>query len=257
MTSFVEVDGLRIRVERAGAGHPVLLLHGWGASAEAMRMIAEDLARNYDVAALDFPGHGKSSPPPEPWRVSNFTALTLKVMDQLGLKQPHVIAHSFGGRVVIKLAAENPQRISRLVLTGAAGLPPERTHGQRARLKVAGIGKRVKRTLGDTSVSRWLESRWVHHVASADYQAASGTMRGTLVNIVAEDLSDWLPRIEAPTLLIWGAEDRDTPLSSGQRMAALIPSSELVVLEGGGHFAYAEQYSKFRLHLQRFLRESA
>jgi len=257
MTSFVDVDGLRIRIERAGTGQPVLLLHGWGASADTMRMILEDLARTYDVAAIDFPGHGKSTAPPEPWRVSDFTALTLKVMDHLTFKRAHVIAHSFGGRVVIKLAAENPARVSRLVLTGAAGLPPQRTQGQRARLKVASIGKRVKRTLGDSGVSRWLESRWVHHVASADYQAASGTMRGTLVNIVAEDLSDWLPRIQAPTLLIWGDEDRDTPLSSGRRMASLIPGSELVVLEGAGHFAYAEQYSKFRLHLQRFLRENA
>lgn len=256
MTEFVEACGVKVRVERAGSGPAVLLLHGWGASSEAMRVIFEDLRRNHDVAALDFPGHGKSAALAGPWRVSDFVELTLGVMNAISFARPDVIAHSFGARVAIKMAAEHAERVGRMVLTGAAGLPPRRTRGQRARLALASAGKRLKRALGDTRLSRWLESRWVHHVASADYRAASGAMRGTLVNIVGEDLSEFLPRIASPVLLVWGSEDRDTPLSSGERMRDLIPGSELVVLEGAGHFAYAEQYSKFRLHVQRFLREA-
>lgn len=255
---MLDIGGIPIRARREGSGSPVLVLHGWGASIEAMQLITAELARGgHEAVAIDFPGHGKSAPPPGPWHVSDFKHCLLRVMDELRIPSADVIAHSFGGRVTIKLASENPERVGRLVLTGAAGLPPRRTRGQKARMRLASLGKRVKKVLGDGSLSRWLESRWVHHVASDDYRAASGVMRATLVNIVAEDLTEYLKRIKAPTILIWGSEDHDAPLSSGQTMSRLIPGAELVVLPGGGHFAYAEQFAKFRLHMNRFLRGGA
>ncbi|MEP7367744.1 MAG: alpha/beta hydrolase [Acidobacteriota bacterium] len=254
----LNIDGIAIRIRRAGAGAPVLILHGWGASTEAMQMIVEEVARGgYEAVAIDFPGHGQSAPPPRAWHVFDFKQFLLRLMDELRIEAPHIIAHSFGCRVTIKLASENPDRVNRLVMTGAAGLPPRRTRGQKARMRLASVGKKVKSALGDGALSRWLESRWVHHVASADYRAASGVMRATLVHIVGEDLTEDLKRIQAPTILIWGSEDHDAPLSSGESMAHLIPAAELVVLEGGGHFAYAEQFSKFRLHMNRFLRGGA
>ena len=255
---MLDIDGIALRARREGAGPPVLVLHGWGASIEAMQLITGEVARGgYEAIAIDFPGHGKSAPPPEAWHVSDFKQCLLRVMDELRIPSADVVAHSFGCRVTIKLAAENPERVGRLILTGAAGLPPRRTRGQKARMRLASLGKRVKKLLGDGALSRWLESRWVHHVASADYRAASGVMRATLVQIVAEDLTDYLMRIKAPTILIWGSEDHDAPLSSGETMSRLIPGAELVVMQGGGHFAYAEQFSKFRLHMNRFLRGAA
>ena len=255
---MLTIDGRAVRAVRTGQGAPVFVLHGWGASVEAMHTITDELARGgYEAIAVDFPGHGQSEPPPETWHVSDFKQWLLQVMDAMGVARASIVAHSFGCRVTIQLAAEHPARVGRLVMTGAAGLPPRRTRGQKARMRLASVGKKVKRVLGDGGLSRWLESRWVHHVASADYRAASGVMRSTLVQIVGEDLTDYLKRIAAPTLLIWGSEDHDAPLSSGETMAKLIPGAELVVLEGGGHFAYAEQFSKFRLHMNRFLRDGA
>lgn len=255
---MIDIDGMALRAWRTGRGSPVLVLHGWGASIEAMQPIADELARGgHEAVALDFPGHGQSAPPPHPWGVSDFKRWLVRAMDKLEIGRAAVVAHSFGCRVSIKLASENPGRVERLILTGAAGLPPRRTRGQKVRLRMASIGKKVKGALGDGPLSRWLESRWVHHVASADYRAASGVMRATLVHIVGEDLTEDLKRITAPTLLIWGSADHDTPLSSGQAMARLIPGAEFVVLEGGGHFAYAEQFPKFRLHMNRFLRGGA
>lgn len=255
---MLSLDGMPFRVRRAGNGPPVLVLHGWGASLDAMQMITAELARSgFEAIALDFPGHGQSAPPPEAWRVSDFQRWLTGVMDLLAIPRAAIVAHSFGCRVSIRLASEQPARVSRLLLTGAAGLPPRRTRGQKARLALASAGKTLKHALGDGALSRWLESRWVRHAASADYRAASGVMRATLVHIVAEDLSEHLPRIAAPTLLVWGSQDRDTPLSSGQAMARLISGAELIVLDGGGHFAYAEQFPKFRLHMNRFLRANA
>ena len=244
---------VRIRYWRAGKGESVLILHGWGASLEAVRILFDDLAPAFDTIAIDFPGHGQSPAPAEAWTVSDFRDLVVLLLDKLGVDQTNIVAHSFGGRVAIKLASAHPERVNRMVLTGAAGIPPRRTRGQKARLALARWGKKVRGMLGDGALAKWMETRWIYYVASADYARASGPMRATLVNVVGEDLSPLMAGVKAKTLLIWGSEDKDTPLSSGRMMASLIPGSELVVLDGGGHFAYAEQFSKFRLHMRKFL----
>jgi pimeloyl-ACP methyl ester carboxylesterase len=78
-------------------------------------------------------------------------------------------------------------------------------------------------------------------------------MRGTLVRVVNEDVRDLLPRIAAPTLLIWGELDDSTPLADGQIMEALIPDAGLVVFPSAGHFAYADDYDRFARVASNFL----
>jgi pimeloyl-ACP methyl ester carboxylesterase len=252
--SWISLGEARVRYRRAGKGETVLILHGWGASIEAMHMIFNDLARSFDACVMDLPGHGQSPAPAVPWTVSDYANLVRTFMKRLEIPRGHFVAHSFGCRVSIKIAAETPELVQRMLLTGAAGVPPRRTRRQRFRLALARAGKRVKALLGEGAIARWLGTRWIYYAASADYARATGVMRATLVNVVGEDLTASLPLVKAPTLLVWGDLDHDTPLSSGRLMQSRIPGSELVVLEGGGHFAYAEQYAKFRLHMLRFLR---
>jgi pimeloyl-ACP methyl ester carboxylesterase len=80
-------------------------------------------------------------------------------------------------------------------------------------------------------------------------------MRGTFRAVIAEDLTDRLPRISAPTLLVWGEKDEDTPLWMAHRMEELIPDAGLVVLEGAGHYSYADSPRQFRAVARRFLME--
>jgi pimeloyl-ACP methyl ester carboxylesterase len=91
-------------------------------------------------------------------------------------------------------------------------------------------------------------------VASRDY-ANAGPLRDTFVRLVNEDLTAILPRIASPTLLVWGADDTETPLSAAKVMERLIPQARLVVLQHAGHFSYLDQYGKFRLLVRQFLRE--
>ena len=90
---------------------------------------------------------------------------------------------------------------------------------------------------------------------SADYRAASGVMRGTLVRIVNEDLTPVLPTLHLPVLLIWGDQDTETPLEDGRLMERLIPDAGLVVFEGAGHYAYLEQPDRFCRIVEVFLRD--
>ena len=121
--------------------------------------------------------------------------------------------------------------------------------------------ERELRALADNGLTRRLMGKrvdvWreklVQKFGSADYKALSATMRPTFNRVIAQDLRGVLPRIMASTLLIWGTEDRDTPLWMGEVMAKEIPDAALVRLEGCGHFAYLEKYADFRAIAWKFL----
>lgn len=251
-STFISIGGIKLRYKSAGTGEQILLLHGWGGSIESFGLVFEDLVRSYAVTAFDFPGHGESELPPRAWGGQDFSELTLQFMDALRLKSPNIIAHSFGGRVTIRLAATNPDRVSKLILVNSAGVILERTFKYHARLLAAKVGKLLFESLGPRGdgLRRWLYS----HIASKDYLAA-GPLRSTFVRIVNEDITHILPQIKARTLLIWGEHDTETPLSSAHVMERLIPNARLVILKHAGHYSYIDQFGKFRLIVQRFLRE--
>ena len=239
----MDIDGLTIRYLRAGSGPQVLLLHGWGGSIESLQPVIQALAPQFDTTALDFPGHGRSSLPPKPWHVSDFLDITMKLMDRLGLARPHVVAHSFGGRVTIQLAAAHPERAGKLLFTAGAGVAPRPT-----------LRRTLKRTAVTVARSLRINSRIGSKLASRDYLNA-GELRATLSLVVAEDLTPLLSSIRSRCLLVWGDRDQETPLYMGQTMKARIPDSELIVFPGAGHFPYLDERNKFNLHALRFLRD--
>lgn len=246
------MHGIKVRYKVAGVGEHVLLLHGWGCSIESMGMVFDDLARDYAVLAIDLPGHGASDLPPTAWGVADYAELVLDVMQALHWQRPHIIAHSFGGRVTIKLASAHPDRVGKIVLVNSAGVRPPRSLQYYLRVMVAKTGKMLARHGG-----RWgamLRDRLYTTIASRDYLNA-GPLRDTFTRIVKEDLRPLLPHITSPTLLIWGEHDKDVPASSAMVMKQRIPQAELVIFKNAGHFAYLDQYSKFRLVVRRFLRE--
>jgi pimeloyl-ACP methyl ester carboxylesterase len=241
------IDGVEIHYELEGPeGAPcVLLLHGWGGCIGSMGPVKLHLlSLGRRTLALDFPGHGESGEPPCPWSVTEYTDLTLKLLDELGIEKCDIVAHSFGGRVSILLSSRHPQRIGKMALTGAAGLIPKRGAKYYLRVYKHKLGKKLAKI-------RWI-NRLFHldekarNAGSADYRSLkSDVMRGTFVRVVNQDLKGCLKAIQAPTLLIWGSEDDQTPLYFGQIMEKNIPDAGLVVFEGAGHFAYLEQSQRF------------
>jgi pimeloyl-ACP methyl ester carboxylesterase len=251
-SSYLNIDGINIRYKTAGVGEPVLLLHGWGGSIESMGVVFADLATQYTVYAIDFPGHGESGLPPTAWGVLDYAESVLHLMDALDLQRPHILAHSHGGRVTLQLASAYPDRVGKLILVNSAGVRPPRPLTYYGRVWLAKLGKILARYGG-----RWgntVRDRIYKTVASSDY-AHAGPLRDTFVRLVREDLTLLLPTVKAPTLLIWGADDKDTPVSCARVMERLIPRAQLVILQNAGHFSYLDQYGKFRLIVSRFLRD--
>jgi pimeloyl-ACP methyl ester carboxylesterase len=256
--SFLQIAGLKIRYRLAGRGPDVLLLHGWGGSIESFHPLIQGLSASFRTLTLDFPGHGQSDLPPSPWHVSDFLACTLEFMDRLELTSPHIVAHSFGGRVAIKLAAVHPERAAHLLMTAAAGIPARASLGvQWKRTMGAAAGKVQAALRRFPGANRWIEpvrERLFGYVASRDYRNA-GPLRETLKHVLAEDLTPLLPAVRSKTLLIWGDQDAETPLEIGRKMSMLIPDSELIVFPGSGHFPYLDHTNKFLLLANRLFRE--
>ena len=90
---------------------------------------------------------------------------------------------------------------------------------------------------------------------SQDYKDSEGIMRQTMVKVINDDLSHLLPLIKAPSLLIWGENDQDTPVYMGQEMEKAIPDSGLVIIKGAGHYSYLDNYDQFRAVIKVFLKD--
>jgi pimeloyl-ACP methyl ester carboxylesterase len=237
----------------SGSGPAVVLLHGWGATKELMLPISRRLA-DFRTVIPDLPGFGDTPAPPSAWGPDEYAAWVLTLLDRLGIDRVHIVGHSNGGRIAIALAAGRPDRVGRLVLADSAGIRPRHglAHWWRVRtfkmLRAASRASRLPRSMRERAERRAAAR------GSADYRAASGTVRASMVRLVNADMRPQLSRLRASTLLIWGERDQETPLSDARTMEKLIPDSGLVVFEACGHFAYAEQPDRFARIVDVFLR---
>lgn len=256
----MQISGVNMHYELAGSGEKrVVLLHGWGCSGKLMKPVADALAADMTVMSVDFPAHGDSGRPPEPWGVPEFAACLLQLLRKTEFLPCSVIAHSFGGRVTIELASQDAALFERIILTGAAGIRPQ-SGGKSSRRtttykRLKAMAEALKKTKLFTPLAeKWQESL-VQKYGSKDYAALDPEMRKTFVKVVNYDQSEKLPSIRNSTLLIWGDGDTETPLWMGQKMEKEIPDSALIVLEGGTHFAYLEQVGRFNAIARSFLIE--
>lgn len=254
------ICGTTIHFEMLGEhGSRVLLLHGWGCDLTMMKPLGEQLSKEHIVLMVDFPGHGQSGQPPEPWGVPEYAGSLEELLDKLQFAPCSVIAHSFGCRVATWLAAEKPELFTRMIFTGAAGIKPhpseesQRRNRQYKRLKqYCGY---IRKIPGFSRTAADLEEKLRRKYGSPDYNALDEEMRKTFIKIINQDLSEYYSRIRQSTLLIWGDEDKETPLWMGKQMASSIPDAGLVVLEGGSHFAFLEQFQRFLTISLHFLKE--
>ncbi|WP_199425114.1 alpha/beta fold hydrolase [Actinotalea solisilvae] len=227
MLTVLAGDVLADRV--GGSPARVLALHGWGRSGADFARVLDGT----DGLAVHLPGFGPTAPPPEAWGSVEYAEHLAAALDGLGDTRPAVVvAHSFGGRVAVRLAARRPDLVAALVLTGVPlvrATPPPRP---RLALRVA---KRLHaaHVLPSVVVDRLRRSG-----GSADYQAAQGVLRGVLVRVVGEDYREDLARVAAsgvPVDLVWGELDDAAPLAGARLAAELLPGASLTVVPGAGH----------------------
>ncbi len=251
MNILIDEYNINYKITGPEDGPVIVMLQGWGTSLDLYDYVAESLNDSYRFVQFDFPGFGESDEPREPWNVQAYADFFCKFMEALDIKEAALMGHSYGGRVILKLAdmmerGEVPFKVTRLVLIDSAGIMPERSTAQKAKIKRY---RRMRKFLTSKPIHAMFPEvidYWMSKQGSEDYRNASPMMKKCLVMAVNEDQRESLPKIKQESLLIWGSLDDATPLSDGQLMEEKIPNAALIVFEGSGHYSFLEQPVKFR-----------
>lgn len=218
----------------------MLFLHGYMSSKESFSSQIEYFSKFYKVTALDFLGFGKSGALTAPFSVGDYAVWTKKVIQDLRLERPSVIAHSFGCRVALKMAESDGQVFDKIILTGPAGVILKR--GLKYKLKVKTY-RFVKKF-----APKFAERKF----GSAEYRALSPLMKESYKKIVNEDLLGVASRVENPVLIIEGKQDKTTPIAEARAYLNVLPNGKLKLIDGG-HFAFLEHPLAFNLLVEEFL----
>lgn len=249
----IKISGVNFHYRAEGRGRAVVLMHGWGCDRTVFAQLYGALTPFFRVYAVDFPGFGLSGAPAEVWGIEEYTACFEEFVRTAGIENPVLVGHSFGGRVAILFASRNP--VHKVILVDAAGIRPRRTLKYYLKIYSYKLYKRLlPLAVGRGRAERMLD-RYRRKVGSSDYNALNGTMRRILVKVVNEDLRSFLPRIGAPTLLIWGDLDTATPIGDARIMERAIPDAGLVVFPGASHFSFLERPGQFLAVVDNFLNE--
>lgn len=223
-----------------GQGKDIVFLHGYLSSKESFYPQIEYFSRYFRVTAFDFPGFGEGGELTSAYSVSDYADWLEAKLKETGIVFPHVIAHSFGGRVAVKCLSRG-ELFDRAVLCGCAGIIPKRTLSYRMRVKTYKFVKKI--------APRYAEK----HFGSEEYKSLSPVMRESYKKIVNEDLRADACNITRPVLFVNGENDGETPVSSAEIYVSCVKGSRLFVMKGCGHFAHLDDSFAFNLAAEEFL----
>lgn len=214
-------------------------MHGYLSSKEAFTYQIEYFSRFYRVTAVDFLGFGQSGELKTPFSVGDYAAWLKEVLTLLEVKNPHIIAHSFGCRVAVKMLS-NGYEADKILLTGPAGVILKRGFSYRAKVRLYRIVRRF--------APRFAEKRF----GSAEYRGLSPVMKESYKKIVNEDLREAAREVKNEVLIVEGKADTTTPLREAEAYLAAFPYAKLHMIEGG-HFAFVDSPLAFNLIAEEFL----
>jgi len=250
--SFVEVRGTRLNLRRGGRGAPLLFLHGPQGFAGSDAAV-ERLAQHFDVLAPDHPGFGKSDAADWLDDVPDLSFFYLDLLAALGLDRVAVVGHSLGGWIALEMAVRATARIRALVLAAPAGI---RIVGvPRADMFIVSPDELAKLLFAGDGAAAWMAGQQgtPEQQDSLDKNRFAAAKLCWQPRLFDPKLEKWLHRIDRPTRILWGAEDKIIPPAYGNRLAELVPGASLAVIPGAGHMLHVEAAQKFADEAQRFI----
>ena len=233
--NYVEVAGAKVHMLTRGSGDAALSLHsiegnlGWLPYLDA-------LSQDACVYAPTHPGYGSSERPEWLETISDLARFYLWMLQELGLDKVHLIGGFMGGWIAAEMAVMCPQALSSLTLIGTAGMRPG--EGEIADIFLLGEDETISQAIGESDIV----------TAAIEREEPITRIRGREMTtrlcwkpyMHDPSLIHLLPRVEAPTLVVWGENDRIVPVSAGERIAAAMPNARLEVVEGAGHLPHIE-----------------
>jgi pimeloyl-ACP methyl ester carboxylesterase len=277
---FTEVDGLTVHYkawglpQEAAATVPTafVLLHGFGASTFSWREVAEPLATRMPVVAFDRPAFGLTERPlawsgADPYAPETQAALTVALLDELGIERAVLVGHSAGGTIAALVAARYPERVAAIVLEDPAifaGGPPRFLTPIFRTPQLRRIGPLIARNLGGSAGDDFIRNAWhdPSKITPAIYEGYRTPLRAEdwdtalWLLTVAErpaDVPSVVSEIAAPTLFLTGDDDRIVPPEDTSRAATLVRGATLVTVEACGHIPHEEQPQAFLDAVEAFV----
>lgn len=263
--SMIHVDGVGIHYIERGHGWPLVLIHGLGESIYNFRHNIPALAERFRVLALDLKGFGFSDRPPDAdYSLASQAQLVRNFMIRLGVQQASVLGHSMGGAIAMRLAANFPERVERLILV---------TSGHNGRLVPGWAGSLLAQPLVEGLVVFALHNRTLREtlwrtgcydpavltpdVKEAYYQPSriQGSARAIakVLGDMARERPVDLARVHQPALLLWGAEDQWLRLSHAKRLLQALPNAELQIIDRARHMVLEERAEEANRAIVSFL----
>lgn len=263
MLQHVVVDGLRLAYRRVGEGPPVVLLHGGLSDSREWQAQLRALGDEHTVVAWDAPGCGESDDPPPTFRMADYARCLEGLIDVLGLDGPHVVGLSFGSVVALALYERAPALPRSLVLVSAyAGWKGSLSRDEVA-ARLEGVERDLQRSPADL-VGSWVPTLFTDRAPRAIVDELAAILLDfhpvgarTMAHAMADaDLRSVLPRIDVPTLLVYGEEDVRSPGAVASELRDRVPAAQLVRLPGVGHQCNVEDADAFTAVLREFLRRA-
>lgn len=237
------IKGLKINYIVLGGGTPLLILPGWGSASERWERVGDLLSESgFKVVIPDLPGFGQSEKPKTAWNLDDYCSFVEEFVKILGLEKFYLLGHSFGGALAVKYSLKFPSKINKLFLVGAACI-------RRKTLK-----KRFFYALSKIFPSSlFLRKFFYKFIIKSDYLSVQGVMKETYLKIIAEDLSEYLSKIQIPTVIIWGDKDNVTPIKDAYFINSRIKNSKLEILSCGNHDLNSKTPEKLAQILSKYL----
>lgn len=209
----------------------IWIIHGWTYSIEPWTSVVSILrTKGVEVEQLRVPGLTTESN--AVWDIHWYVSWLDKQLE--GVERPIVLGHSNGGRIALNYLKKHPGRFEKLVLLNAAGI---NVNDEKVSLKrrVFRLGAKVLKPLKYIPIVRKVVYRLI---GGSDYDNAPANMKQTLHNMLESDKQLDLTDIQTPTTVLWGLEDRVTPIVQGRKMARELPNARLREFAGWAHAPY-------------------
>lgn len=222
---------------------PMVFLHGWGQNIEMMEPLAKPFKESNHIIIFDLPGFGQSEEPKEVWTVYDYADFLKEFLNNLGVSNPILLGHSFGGKISLVYASR--YKVKKLILFGS----PFRKEITKLSFKTK-ILKTVKKVPGLNGLAEYAKK----YIGSTDYKNASPKMREILVATVNLDITEDVKKVKCPTLIIWGTNDSAVAITEAYVLEKLIPDAGVVEYPGS-HYTYLEFLNPIINVLNNFIDE--
>jgi pimeloyl-ACP methyl ester carboxylesterase len=264
---FADVDGVRIHYQEKGYGAPLVLLHGYTASAFAWKDVFDPLSEQFRVIAVDLKGFGFSGKPDGDYTRRAQGDLVIRLLDQLKIDRAIFCGNSMGGEVSLHAAVRHPDRVSALILVDSSGVTvsgggsvtPGVAQWPVIGPAIAALALTTDSLVRDGLRQCFYDKTLVTNEQVTAYYRPLKTRNGQHAAYLArtqaaiDPIEPEIGKVWQPTLIIWGAEDELIPLEAGRRLNSLIAGSRLVVFDKCGHVPQSEMPARFAGEVRSFV----